>query len=156
MYDTSSNSSSSPGATCANVCFTDGLLASFFEPTGERNALNAAHTWCFMISSHDLFFLCFAVAVLRCQNQPLITILAPMLLAPATVMSILYNILAATISTLIGSLFADHSLSLLPYHFICSTTQLFYLQICFRREFDCFSVRCDQSCGCSHGDPFIV
>lgn len=55
-----------------------------------------------------------------------VTILTPILLTTATIMPILYDILAATVSTSIGYFFANHFLSLLRNHFTWSTSN-FYL-----------------------------
>ena len=107
-----------------------GFVGLFFKPTRQghwadtKNPLNAAHTGPFMVCSDNLLFLFFAVAMLWLQYKPFTTIFTPTLLAAASIMPIPYNILAATFTTCMDYLFANHFLSLLPNHFICSTTKI--------------------------------
>jgi hypothetical protein len=78
-----------------------------------------------MVRRDNLLFLLFGVAAFWFQNKPFAAILTPILLTAATIMSVLHDIPAATFSTCMGYLFADHFLSLLPNHFVCSTTEIF-------------------------------
>jgi len=65
-----------------------------------------------MVSRYDLFFLRFSVTVFRVENTTLATVFAPILLAATAIVTVLDNVLTATMTTLIYYCFRYHLPSL--------------------------------------------
>lgn len=88
---------------------------SFFKPTCQRiaanteGALDATHAGVFVsIGRYDSIFLLGTITVFRFQDTALAAIFAPELLVAIGVVSILDDVLAATVSTTVHYCFCDH------------------------------------------------
>lgn len=110
------SSTSRISSACAgrSVSSIFGFCSSFFEPARQcitadtKGTLDTSHTRTFTISRKNLFLLFRAVSVLRFKYATFVAVFTPELLIAKSVMTILDNISASTISTGVYYSFGYH------------------------------------------------
>jgi len=82
-------------------------------PGNSVESGNATHAWSFFVSSQNLFFLRFSIAILRIQNTGFLAVFAEILLVTITVLAVFLQVAATATATCVDFLFDYHRHSLI-------------------------------------------